>query len=162
MHITPHFTTAEFERSQTAARAGISIHVQPGTDIWRNVAALCEHILEPLRAAIGETPILISSGYRPDPVNDLVGGAPNSQHTTGEAADISAIGMTDYDLAHLVYASELPFDQCIYEFGRWVHVSYTRHRKPRREALTSYCDGEGNVFYAPGIVAIASLDGARR
>lgn len=162
MQITPHFSTAEFCRSQTAARAGISIQIQAGTDIWRNVQALCEHVLEPLRSQLGDKPIIISSGYRPEAVNDLIGGADNSQHTKGEAADINVHGLTDYDLAHAVYASDLPFDQCIYEFGRWVHVSYTRDRKPRREVLTAYADGEGNAHYARGIVAIASIEGARR
>lgn len=161
MHITDHFTTAEFCRSQTAARAGIEIRISPGTDIWKSVTALCNKILEPLRSQLGDKPILISSGYRPEAVNDLVGGAPDSQHTKGEAADINVHGITDYDLAHIVYASELPFDQLIYEFGRWVHVSYSRHHKPRRDVLTAYADGEGNTHYVRGIVAIASIDGAR-
>lgn len=162
MQITSHFSTSEFERSQTAARAGIEIHVLPATDIWRNVQALCEHVLEPLRSLLGDKPIIISSGYRPEKVNRLVGGAPDSQHVYGQAADMTVPGMTDYDLAHFAYASDLPFDQLIYEFGRWVHISYNRSAKPRRDVLTSYYQASGGVGYVRGIVPIGSIEGARR
>lgn len=162
MRITQHFSTAEFERSQTAARAGIEIHVIPGTDIWTNVKALCTHVLEPLRDLL-DKPIIISSGYRPEAVNDLVGGAPDSQHTKGQAADFHVDGIADYDLAQFVAASGLPYDQCIYEFGRWVHVSYDPGRAQQRgDVLTAWADGEGNTHYAQGVVAIASIEGARR
>jgi hypothetical protein len=34
---------------------------------------------------------------------------------------------------------EIPFDQCILEFGRWCHISFTRN--PRRQALVIDHDG---------------------
>jgi hypothetical protein len=39
------------------------------------------------------------------------------------------------DFAQKVVASDLPFDQLIYEFGSWVHLSFTKDRAPRRQAL---------------------------
>jgi hypothetical protein len=161
MQLTPHFSTAEFERSQSAARAGIPIRILPGTDVWLNLAALCERVLEPLRAQIGK-PIIVSSGYRPEAVNDLVGGAPNSQHTLGQAADIVVHGISDYDLATTAAASKLPFDQLIYEFGRWVHLSHDRHRPPRGAVLTAYADAAGKTHYAGGIRALGTIEGANR
>jgi len=39
------------------------------------------------------------------------------------------------DFAQKVVASDLQFDQLIYEYGGWVHISYVTDRAPRRQAL---------------------------
>ena len=39
----------------------------------------------------------------------------------------------------IVAHPEIPFDQCILEFGRWCHISFTRN--PRRQALVIDHDG---------------------
>lgn len=50
--------------------------------------------LEQLRTAIGNRPIIINSGYRCPTHNKAVGGAKNSQHMYGKAADIRAKDMS--------------------------------------------------------------------
>ncbi len=49
--------------------------------------------LEDFRAKVGK-PVIINSAYRCPIHNAEVGGAPNSQHMLGEAADIRVTGMT--------------------------------------------------------------------
>lgn len=48
--------------------------------------------MECLRAAIGNRPILVSSGYRCEKHNKNVGGAKNSYHMKGKACDIRVNG----------------------------------------------------------------------
>lgn len=68
-------------------------------------------------------------------MNKAIGGAKNSQHTLGEAADIVASNGDNKRLYDLVMELGLPFDQLIDEYGyQWVHVSYTERRGPRRQA----------------------------
>lgn len=54
--------------------------------------------LEQLRTAIGNRPIIINSGYRCPTHNRNVGGAKNSQHMYGKAADIRVNGMSPREL----------------------------------------------------------------
>lgn len=162
MRITEHFAAAEFEHSQIAARAGIEIHIRPGTAVFFDLQALCAQVLEPLRAALGGRPIIISSGYRPAAVNRLIGGVANSQHVTGEAADIVVPGMAPYDVATAAHDLHLPVDQLIYEFGRWTHLSHVRDRGQRGEVLTAYKDAANHTHYADGIQLLGSIKGARR
>ena len=56
--------------------------------------------LEELRQAIGDQPIVVTSGYRCPVHNKAVGGVANSQHLQGKAADIYVNGMNCRDLAH--------------------------------------------------------------
>lgn len=49
--------------------------------------------LELLRAVLGSKPLRITSGIRCVPHNKAVGGAPNSQHIFGRAADIVVEGV---------------------------------------------------------------------
>jgi len=88
-----------------------------------NAVALCENVLEPARAVLG--PIRVNSGYRSKKVNSAVGGAWGSQHQFGQAADIIPLGINVplFDLYEYIYKNLL-FDQLIWEFGSWVHVSF--------------------------------------
>jgi hypothetical protein len=130
--LTTHFTLEEMIISQTAARRGLDNH--PSVQVVDSLKELCEHILEPLRDLVGG-PILVTSGYRSPAVNAAVGGAANSQHLRGEAADIHCNNLSQQELFELVRNSGLPFDQVIDEFKNWVHVSYTAHRANRGEVL---------------------------
>jgi zinc D-Ala-D-Ala carboxypeptidase len=47
--------------------------------------------LEALRHALGDQPLNISSGFRSNPCNAAVGGASNSQHRYGNAADLVGV-----------------------------------------------------------------------
>ena len=85
MRLIEHFQLSEFEKSLTARARGISNSVP--ANLIPNIKNLCEQVLEPLRQHVGK-PVVIGSGYRCPTLNKAVGGVTNSQHMTGEAADI--------------------------------------------------------------------------
>ncbi len=141
--LTPNFARWEFTVSDTATRRDISNI--PDAEQWLNLKALSLTCLEPARAAMG--PIRITSGYRCPALNTAIGGATTSQHMVGEAADI--IPMTKSLAALFVWLhANVPFDQLIWEFGDWVHVSHKREGENRRQALLAYRK-DGKTVYAP-------------
>ena len=138
MNLTDHFTLEEITFSQTAARLGLD-----NTPSEAVIAALTRtaHGLEMVRVLL-QAPILVSSGYRSRLVNRAVGGAANSQHILGEAADFTAPGFGPPEMivrAIMRSTRPIPYDQLIVEFGRWVHISFAR--EPRRQALAIDHDG---------------------
>jgi zinc D-Ala-D-Ala carboxypeptidase len=102
-----------------------------------NLKALCKNVLEPIRAKFG--PVRVNSGFRSDAVNTRVGGATDSQHKKGEAADIEVAGVDHFTLAKWIIANT-DFDQVILEFvndagtSGWVHVSFVS-RRPNRHSI---------------------------
>lgn len=87
--VTMHFTIEEMYASDTAKAKGINN--KPNVQQMINLVYLCAYVLEPLRVAMGE-PIKIGSGFRSAALNKVVGGAWNSQHTKGQAADLCIDG----------------------------------------------------------------------
>lgn len=140
MQLSPHFTLAEFERSDTAVRHFISNSAPPR--VIARLQVLCTTILEPLRERLG--PIQISSGYRSPEVNRRVGSSPGSQHVHGEAVDIVVAGRRPLEVCEIVVEMGLPFHQLIHEFGSWTHVSIAPEGKAARgQCLT--IDKHGTV-----------------
>lgn len=129
------FTIQELTKSTTAQQKGIKNI--PSKEQEQNLIALMENILDPLREAYGG-PIIVTSGYRCPALNKAVGGAKNSQHMTGQAADIRTVKDTRAEnkkLFDLIQKLKLPFDQLIDEHNfDWVHVSYSNRN--RREVKT--------------------------
>lgn len=131
-HLSQHFTLYEMMRSGTAIDHGLLN--RPNRKQIENLRLLAQHLLEPLRQHFG--PIVVSSGFRSEKVNSLVGGVPGSQHTKGEAADI-VVGTPERAADLMRYVKEnLDFDQMILEpIGshnpRWLHLSYTQKRRNR-------------------------------
>jgi hypothetical protein len=150
MRLTAHFALAEFTRSESAKRHGVSN--EPTPEHLQNLITLCEKVLEPIRMKFG--PINISSGYRSKALNHYIGGSLNSQHCEAKAADIDMDGMggaTNTEIFNFIKDS-LDFDQLIWEFGDnnkpdWVHVSYNagKNRKQMLKALKV----NGKTVYAP-------------
>ncbi len=130
MKLSEHFTLAEFTRSDYAIRHGIDN--TPSAIVTLNLIALCRNTLEPLRTIV-KRPIQILSGYRSEEVNKGIGGAPNSQHITGQAADIVVPDMTIEEL-HDLATKFVPHDQAIQEFDEWLHISYNA-QKNRQQKL---------------------------
>lgn len=125
-----YFTIEELCFSQTAQRK--KIDNSPDGRVRVNLTALVANILDPLREAYGK-PIIVTSGYRCAKLNKAVGGVKNSQHLTGEAADIQAASKLPKDnkkIFELIQKLSLPFDQLIDEYGMaWVHVSYSSRNR---------------------------------
>ncbi|MDG6079739.1 DUF882 domain-containing protein [Erythrobacter litoralis] len=132
MNLSPHFTLAEMTASQTAARRDIPNDPPPA--VIANLRTLCIEVLEPVRTHF-DRPVVVSSGYRSPILNRAIGGSGSSQHCLGEAADFTVPGVGVLDLAQWMQRN-LNYDQLIYEYGRWVHVSY-RHGRLRNMELTA-------------------------
>ena len=150
MKLSEHFALAEFTRSESAKRHGVSN--EPTPEHWENLKVLCEKVLEPIRTKFG--PLNISSGYRSKVLNHYIGGSLSSQHCEGKAADIDQDGMggaSNTEIFNYI-KDNLEFDQMIWEFGDnnkpdWVHVSYNevKNRKQVLRALKV----NGKTAYAP-------------
>ena len=124
--VTMHFTIEELCASDTAKAKGISN--KPNMQQMINLVYLAAYVLEPLRVAMGES-IKISSGFRSEALNKAVGGAFNSQHKKGQAADLCIDGDLKKGRRWFEYIKKhLPFDQLIWEHDKsgtyWIHVSY--------------------------------------
>ena len=138
MILSEHLELAEVIRSESAKRRGISN--MPTEQHIANLKKLAENVFEPIRANFRQ-PIRISSGYRSQSLNAAIGGATNSQHSTGEAIDIDMEGtkITNKEIFNFI-KEKLNFDQLIYEFGNntepdWVHVSFKSNGQQRKQVL---------------------------
>lgn len=129
--LAEHFKLDEFIYSATAVELGLDNALPP--EVMPAIRNLTVRLLEPLRI-YHRQPMYIMSGYRSEELNRLVGGAPNSQHMRGEAADIYTIDR--YRLLEDLVASRLNFDQAIlYRTRGIVHLSLKRHGVNRRQIL---------------------------
>ena len=138
MQLSQHFTLEEMTKSQTASRKGIDNTAPP--EVVESLKLLCEHVLEKIRIHFGR-PLTINSGYRGPKLNKAIGGAKNSQHMTGQAADIEIAGM-DNKVLFCWIRDNLDFDQLILEYYKpgipdsgWVHVSWNSTGN-RKQVLT--------------------------
>ncbi|MFL0686102.1 peptidase M15-like protein [Algoriphagus aquaeductus] len=123
MQLSKNFPLRELLRSQTATRMGFEEQFTPSPVIIDHLRLLCQHVLQPLRDSLGRA-VFVNSGYRCPRVNQAIGGSPNSQHLTGQAADIEVAHLSIEQLYQRIKNSALPYDQLIQEFDQWVHVSF--------------------------------------
>ena len=130
--LTQNFYLDEFTISQEAERHGYKN--EPNEKQIENLRLLCVNVLQPLREIIN-VPIFIHSGFRSFDVNTAVGGRFNSQHLEGKAADFIVPSLILADVFNIAL-QKLSFDQLIYEFGKWIHVSWNSD-KNRNEVLLS-------------------------
>lgn len=148
MMLTIHFALAELTHSQTADRRGIDN--TPTDEIVENLMSLAQ-TLERVRVLLGSRPIVISSGYRSPDLNRAVGGARNSAHLYGLAADFICPGYgTPLQICKAIAASGIDFDQLIQE-GTWVHLGLSQPgQKSRRQVLTANFSS-GAATYREGL-----------
>ena len=65
------------------------------------------------------------------------GSSSTSQHCKFEAADFTSPGFGSVlDVAKKIMYSDIKFDQLIYEYGSWIHLSFSG--SPRRKVLSKY------------------------
>jgi zinc D-Ala-D-Ala carboxypeptidase len=136
--ISKYISYDEATVSQTATRKGIK-NTPTAAELARmkNVA---EKIFDKVREHFGE-PIRVSSFFRGKELNAAVGGSKTSQHMTGEAIDMQAIGKTTNAQIYNYIKDNCDFDQLIWEYGTntepaWVHVSLRLVGKNRKQILT--------------------------
>ena len=128
MKITKNFTLEELYKSSTANR--LKIDNTPKQEYKDNLVSLAEDILQPIRDAWG-APLIVSSGYRCEKLNQKIGGAKNSDHKYGCACDIHTVEDTvakNKDLFNLIVQmakeGKIKCRQILDEYGyNWVHIS---------------------------------------
>lgn len=131
MNLSKNFSLSEMIEAGSARRLGLDEQFHPSDEVIINLTKLCCNVLQPLRDALDHS-IQITSGYRSPKVNKSVGGAKNSDHLYGYAADIQ-LWVNGKNKNQLIYDTvlklKLPFRQMIDEFGSddepaWIHISY--------------------------------------
>ena len=132
-----YFSYSEFFKSDVAEKHQVSNIPDDAqlSQVLGNIKSLVLNILDPLRARIGR-PIIITSGYRSQKVNELVGGSKTSQHLLGKAADIHVQGYTpqQMDVVYQTIQMCYDFDQLIfYPSKNIIHVSWNGN-KNRQES----------------------------
>lgn len=150
MKLSPHFTLEEFTVSNVGERNGIDN--TPSPTILRNLRGTAT-FMEDIRHYLRDLPLHISSGYRCLKLNTLVGGAPDSAHMEGCAADFICPQVGDpLAICKLIHAklSDFPIDQLIWEFS-WVHIAFSGN--PRRQLLVRSTSGASQVKHFPTEIA---------
>ena len=132
-----YFSYSEFFKSDVAEKHQVKNIPDDAqlSQVLGNIKALVLNILDPLRARVGR-PVIITSGYRSQRVNDLVGGSKTSQHLSGKAADIHVQGYTSQqmDIVYQTIQMCYDFDQLIfYPSKNIIHVSWNGN-KNRQES----------------------------
>lgn len=144
IQLSEHFKLSEFTKSATAAARHIDNSAP--AEVVENLQHLCVNLLEPMRQHFN-VPIVIGSGYRCPALNRAVGGAVNSQHMKGEAADLhiptkrapNGTLLQDMTTARkwIEYLLDQRFDQLILEHDKsghyWIHVSLKRDDSKNRQ-----------------------------
>lgn len=92
---------------------------------------ICTELLEVLEKVrcYFDSPVIINSGYRTPSHNAKIGGAGNSYHCKGMAADIKVKGHTAKEVAE--YAKKILDKGGIIQYNNFVHIDVreTKYRK---------------------------------
>ena len=131
MNLSEHFSLDEATYSETAIR--MHINNQPDERQLENMKSAANQ-LEAVRNVTGA--LRVNSWLRLPDVNVAVGGSKVSSHMDGWAIDCSSTAHTPYELCQIVLKNNIKFDQCIHEFGKWMHLSFAPEM--RQQSLTIY------------------------
>lgn len=125
--------SAHFSLEELIATQQRGLDNTPSAEALDNLKLLVG-TLEEVRMLLGA--LHINSGYRSVEVNAAVGGQPTSQHCLGLAADFICPRFSLREAARRILQQHIAFDQFIYEYGSWLHISHPPlGRLGRGEAL---------------------------
>lgn len=125
-----NFSISELCKSDTAQKHGITN--MPDLKALDNLLNLIFYLLQPIRDKFG--PITVTSGYRNNQLNKLVGGVSNSNHLYGCAVDIIPIKASFKQIYDFV-VKYLVFDECYIEQSngkKWLHIAYRKNNNRRK------------------------------
>ena len=127
--MSKYFSLSELTRSTTALKEGIPN--DPNEAQIKDLYRLMDY-LDKVREAFGKA-IIVTSGFRSPKLNKHIGGAPDSQHMKGQAADIRPHDIKELRQLFATIRRVGGFDQLIYEERTpWIHVSIAPTNKPPR------------------------------
>jgi hypothetical protein len=130
MNLSNSFSLEQFTFSETAIRKGLDN--TPNDEQIANLTELAQ-ALERVQQLLG--PLHISSAFRSPKVNAAIGGSTTSAHMEGYAADITCPSFgTPLEVCKAIAESIIPYDQIIFEYGSWCHLSIDP--RMRKETLT--------------------------
>lgn len=132
------FSLAELIKSSTATKHHIDN--TPPAEVIKNLQYGVDMVLDPLRRIYGK-PIIITSGYRCQKLNTLVGGVSNSWHTQGNAADIHVSSLTEATKLFNNLQKIPSVDTVLFEHsgsGQWLHVQWNVAKTPRHHFNFNY------------------------
>lgn len=143
--MSKYFTLEEMTYSDTAIRRGIN-NIPTGKTLENLKYTMIK--MDEVREFLGK-PIHVSSGYRGVKVNELNGGSNTSAHTLGYAVDFTSKEFGGpLTVCEAIVKSGLIFDQLIWEFDSWTHISFDP--KARQQVLTAVKEGKKTI-YLPGL-----------
>lgn len=143
VQISRDFKLGEFYLSYQARINNIDN--TPPDWVIENIKTMTKNLLQPFRDYI-DRPILITSGYRCEKLNKIVGGSPTSRHMLGLAVDIRVAGLDPANVIEKLVESKLPFDKAINEFNSWTHISYDLNYN-RQMTFYASINKDGEVIY---------------
>lgn len=112
--VSPHFKAKEFQCKDK------SEYLLIATELIETLEKIRNHF---------NAPVVINSGYRTPSWNTKVGGAPNSYHCKGMAADIVVKGHSSQEIAK--YADKIMEQGGVIRYTNFVHVD-VREKKYRK------------------------------
>ena len=136
--ISANFNMRELLHSETAtAKMWVNVCGHEEAD---NLRYLVREVLQPLRDHLG-TKRVVRSGYRTKALNKAVGGAPNSFHTRGCAADLKMPNWETAFKAAAFVTANLPFSEVILSckgLSIWLHVACDRGSEKKYVGFKKY------------------------
>lgn len=139
-----YFTLKELCKSDTAEARNIENF--PTFEIVEHLSVFVEYILDPLREAWGSA-IKVTSGFRNDIVNALVGGSDTSVHKLGWAVDLQPMNGDFEGFKYFVQVwltkNNKMFDQLLVESdskgNQWIHIGlFNNTGQQRKQIKTMY------------------------
>ena len=138
----PNFKAQEFIKSNTAEAHGLDnlpTEEQGEWGIWENANKLADKMQE-LRVKTG-LPVTITSGFRNEEVNKLVGGSTTSWHMKFLACDFNLKGLLPNEGVLLIKRIGISLDKCFVERG-CIHIQFNLDDSKNRNVFgTAFKEG---------------------
>ena len=134
-NLSEHFTYRELTYSSTSNKH--KIDNTPNEKQIQNLIRLCQTVLEPIRIKYGK-PIIVTSGFRCDELNELVNGSKTSYHKEGLAVDIKCDdNKALFNLIKkMIQSKEISVDQLIDEKKlSWIHIGIKENQQENRNQI---------------------------
>jgi len=145
MILSTHFLLKDLTRSELASK--LNIDNTPNKEQITNLRELAVNVLDPIAELVinndSTDSLIINSGFRCLEINRKLNSKDTSQHVKGQAADIEPKKWKLSEFYRTIANSDIEFDQLIYEFDSWVHVSYAPGAN-RKQLVHIYNDEKTN------------------